>query len=474
VNAEDAYLFRHALLRDAAYQLQLPSKRAKLHALAFELIEALHGGRAPEPPPLDAVDPPKFQPHPTDAVAFELAEHARLALAERGATRAALKGMRALYLRRAAEHAERQYRYPSAAEHWLALSEITKGVVQAECQRRCGVALYRVAKLTPARACNKNALRAFRTLGHTRSEGLALTNLSAICKLRGQVKRAELLLRRALVIHEKDGSPIDIASEKSNLANICLETGRLDEAERLFRQALDLLRGQGWPETETVARSGLGNVFMYTGRLSEALEIHRQALAAHRDEGNRRYEAVALGNTATVLSAMGRHAEALKQDEAAVAAANAVGFSAFAGVALCNLGVALVGVGRLKDGQAAYEHALQINCENGNRRLEGIVRGNLGALHRQIGNLELADSLMAKALEIAHAVQDRRSVGIYLCERAFIKIAGRQLEGARRDWRDGMAALKVLKATRELEEKAAIMREACAKAGVPPFDEDVG
>ena len=41
VNAETAYFFRHALTRDAAYQLQLPGDRAKLHALAFHLIESL-------------------------------------------------------------------------------------------------------------------------------------------------------------------------------------------------------------------------------------------------------------------------------------------------------------------------------------------------------------------------------------------------------------------------------------------------
>ncbi|KAF0246286.1 MAG: hypothetical protein FD180_774, partial [Planctomycetota bacterium] len=56
-SAETAYLFRHALMRDAAYQLQLPGDRARLHGLAFALIEGFCGGRPPEPPPLDAADP---------------------------------------------------------------------------------------------------------------------------------------------------------------------------------------------------------------------------------------------------------------------------------------------------------------------------------------------------------------------------------------------------------------------------------
>jgi hypothetical protein len=39
--AEEAYLFAHATLREAAYQLWLPSDRARLHSFALEILEAL-------------------------------------------------------------------------------------------------------------------------------------------------------------------------------------------------------------------------------------------------------------------------------------------------------------------------------------------------------------------------------------------------------------------------------------------------
>ena len=41
--AETAYLFRHAVVRDAAYGLQPPSERALLHGLALDILEALPG-----------------------------------------------------------------------------------------------------------------------------------------------------------------------------------------------------------------------------------------------------------------------------------------------------------------------------------------------------------------------------------------------------------------------------------------------
>lgn len=42
LSAETAYAFRHALVRDAAQQLMMPSTRSRLHALAFELKIAIN------------------------------------------------------------------------------------------------------------------------------------------------------------------------------------------------------------------------------------------------------------------------------------------------------------------------------------------------------------------------------------------------------------------------------------------------
>lgn len=98
--AETAYLFRHALLREATYQLQMPGDRSQLHAIAFEVIEALFGGRAPEPPAMDAPASARMRAHATDVVAEELADHA--ARAPSGETRA----LAARYRRRAAVSAD--------------------------------------------------------------------------------------------------------------------------------------------------------------------------------------------------------------------------------------------------------------------------------------------------------------------------------------------------------------------------------
>lgn len=70
--AEQAYLFRHAVSRDAAYELQLPADRERLHGLAFHAMEDLYGGGAP------AMPGQVHTPHATDADRVEVLRHATI------------------------------------------------------------------------------------------------------------------------------------------------------------------------------------------------------------------------------------------------------------------------------------------------------------------------------------------------------------------------------------------------------------
>jgi hypothetical protein len=108
MHAEQAYLFRHALLRDTAYQLQVPADRHRLHALALEVLEQLL-----------AVPGHELE---LDSAAAELAVHARLARG--GVADAHLQQREATHLRRAARFASQRYMNHEAAAHWLTLANL--------------------------------------------------------------------------------------------------------------------------------------------------------------------------------------------------------------------------------------------------------------------------------------------------------------------------------------------------------------
>lgn len=124
VHAETAYLFRHALLRDAAYQLQLPADRARLHALAFEILERLNGGRPPWPEfRVNSALP--SAPLASDAFALELAQHAEFAAADDEHPH--WREAQCLYLSRAAFCEARSWRPKEAARHARAAAALSEG-----------------------------------------------------------------------------------------------------------------------------------------------------------------------------------------------------------------------------------------------------------------------------------------------------------------------------------------------------------
>ncbi|MBE7491775.1 MAG: tetratricopeptide repeat protein [Planctomycetes bacterium] len=309
-SAEQAYLFRHALLRDAAYDLQTPSDRAALHELAFHLIEQAFGGRAPEPPPLDALDPPPCAPHGTDIVSAELAYHARLAADGEREGAGVPPALCRLYLHRAAEYLERAFQAQASAQAWQALSELVAGAARGECHRRAGAVLLQAGQPVAAQSAFTQSLAIAREVGNRRSEGMALGNLASVYRDTGRVEQAERTHEQALAVHREVGNRSFEGMALGNLANVYRETGRVEQAERTYERALAIHREVGNRRDEGIALGNLAGVYLETGRMEQAEWTCEQALTIHREVGNRRFEGITLCDYALCLLVQGRHQQA--------------------------------------------------------------------------------------------------------------------------------------------------------------------
>ena len=84
--------------------------------------------------------------------------------------------------------------------------------------------------------------------------------------------------------------------------------------------------------------------------------------------------------------------------------------------------------------------------------------------------MEDAERTYGQALTIHRDTKDRRSEGAHTCDYGLCLLALERAE-AREVWRQGAERLKEVGDTALLETQTAEMREACAEAGVPPFDE---
>ena len=106
-----------------------------------------------------------------------------------------------------------------------------------------------------------------------------------------------------------------------------------------------------------------------------------------------------------------------------------------------------------------------------NRRGEGVALGSLANAYRDSGRIEESERAYQQALAIHRQIGHKRFEGIHLCDYALLRLDRGRLRQARNDWRSGARILRSVGDSFELQGKTNAMREACAKAGVPPFDE---
>ena len=155
--------FTHALVRQTAYELTAPARRAQLHARALDVLERRPAGAGPvpvDPLPVDAVD------------AVDLARHARMALPLVGRERAAA------HARRAGQEALRALAHEDAARHLadaLALHPPAEPEERTELLLALGEARHRSGRRALAEESFEEAAALARSTG--RADHLAMAAL---------------------------------------------------------------------------------------------------------------------------------------------------------------------------------------------------------------------------------------------------------------------------------------------------------
>ena len=430
LRAEEAYLFRHALLRDAAYQLQMPGDRAKLHALTLEAIELLAGGRAPEPLPGERGEG-VFKPHSTDPFAWELAEHARQAEQGSRGEAPAMLALWKLYLRRSAEVSEVGFRNDKCQRMWLELAELVPEAEKGVVLQRAGAVALRAGRPGDAEPLFQRALELHRRLGQGLLEGVALGSLAGLHMGIGRMEQAERMIGMALAMHRKFADRRTEGKTTGNLAVLCNGSGRHERAQQCYEEALAIHREVGNRRSKGIALGNLAAFFLEVGRVEQAERGYLQALAIHSEVGNRRSEGIILGNLASLYGASGR----------------------------------------IEQAERSYEQALAIDREVGNRRSEGIALGNFANFFHDTGRDQQALQLFRQALVIHREVGNRLTEGVHLCNQSWTQMLLGDVPGARASWRTGAEILRALGDSNELAHRVREMRRACAEAGVPPFDD---
>lgn len=328
------YLFKHALLRDVAYEMVLLRRRRSDHARVARWLEAHAAERSGEHLGLIAG-------HLEYAGQFEPA---------------------ADYLRQAADRALGAGAFREA----LGFYQRALALLPAESRERAALliraseALLKLGEYREARQQLETGLALARQMGDDRNCAAALNQLGVIANSQGDRPQARTHLEQGLALARQANDAAKTALVLYNLGWLEMRQERLPIARARFSESQALYQGLGSRQGLARTLDGLGTLACLQGEYQEAGALYGQSLELARAAGNRLSEAITLGNLGETARLQGDYRTAQQYCRAALEIHQEIGSRVNIALMTCNLGHAAAALGDHAAARSRYHEALRL------------------------------------------------------------------------------------------------------------------
>lgn len=423
---ELTYLFKHALLRDAAYEMQLQTRLRQLHMLAAEAMLDLY-----------ATD---LAPHYGDiAYHYEQAQVTQAAahwyrLAGERAVKLYASAAAAVYLSRAltlTQQPEERFQLLLLREdlyHWQS---------NKEAQRADVAALAELAQVLDDGAPAARRRLAEATLRQARYA-------ESVADYAGQQQYAEAAIQLAAAAND----PLQQARAQMQLGKAIWPQGDYDAAIVVLEQGRDLAQAHDFHLVAADCIRYLGVIADFQSNYDEARVYQEQALQLFTQVNNREGMNGILNNMGITLLKQGRYDEARAALEEALQNHRAIGYRNGESWALGNLGFVAATQGHYDAADHYYHQALTLFQETGDMWSQGMVRGHLGNTAVRRGAYGQAQQYHTQAHDIFEQVGYRQGVGMALNGLGDLAARSGRFDAAEEMLRGAMAVYEELEVAR--------------------------
>jgi adenylate cyclase len=415
------YAFRHSLLQESVYQVQLIAQRRMQHGQVGAAVEALYAGRLDE-----FVDVLAFQYGRSDnddkAVDWQVraGDRAKRLFANTEAISlytAALERVRESapftapsILERVGDVQTLTGRFEEAIAT-LGSAESRLGVrdeptALARLRRKSGVALRVKGAQTEAAVAFQRALSALRDPSTAEAARIRL-EMGQLAWRSGDYQAAREDLAAAVQAASALNADEVVADGLRQLGNIEFLGGDPNEAVKYYERSSALYERLDDLVGLATVRTNLGGAWGRLGRWDEALERFRAALSLHERTGNLWMAAITHNNMGELYRLSGRPAEAVAAFERALVLAEQMGYAAGVALALTGRGASRVDLGEPDLGRAdLLEAELRFTALGRTVWFPDLYR-LLASAELARGDLEAARKAADRAIEYARAGKAR-------------------------------------------------------------------
>jgi tetratricopeptide (TPR) repeat protein len=372
---ELAYMFKHALTHDVAYNSLLVQRRKELHRLVAMAIEDLYAERLPE--------------------SYEmLAYHY-----ERGE----VWGKALEYLVKAGQKAQQAYANQEAREHYSRaldmcerLGEAVEPATRMMIYAGKGAVHFLMSEFRASIEAHQHLLEVARQLGDRHKEAEALHQIGFGFFYAHEFEQAFAFSHQAQALASEVGNQNMLAASLYVIAHVHAVTGKLDEAAHGFEAALRVSREAGDKGYEGFNLFMLGQLYNWKGEYEQSLRLLEQGFAIGHAHDLQFIVIRLLWHRGLTYGGQGEYAAALAALRDAVALSDRLGAKVYRCRSLNTLGWVH---GEVYDLEAAIRYnreAAEAAYKVGDPELIRNAEINLGDDYLLLGDLEQAQRYLEK------------------------------------------------------------------------------
>ena len=360
------YIFKHSLLREAIYDMQLRARLRELHRAIAESIEKLYAENIEE----------RFA---------DLAFHYE---------QAEIKTKTTEYLNKAADFAKRNYQNSQAIEYYEKLltyyptndeqAKVLKVVLKK------GELLQLTGNWNAAETDFQKALEIAQNLKDDVNIARANGTLGNVLMLKGDYvnakKHHEIGLSTAIDLDDTVG----VSRSLGGLGNLYFRQGNYEMAENYFNQCLEKIRlvDERYINPQIVANLGL--TYMNQSRYEEGIACMLEQLRICEDKKDKQGTAIMHTNLGIVYNEQGDYDAAQHHFREGLAMSEELGNKFLVSIALGSLGSVYEKKGDFKTAEELYLRDLQLTEQLGDKQGIAIALGLMGGLYSEKGEFDKA------------------------------------------------------------------------------------
>ncbi|MBK8194685.1 MAG: tetratricopeptide repeat protein [Lewinellaceae bacterium] len=380
------YIFRHSLLREAAYDMQLRTRLRELHHLIAEAIEQLYPG--------------------SEERYVDLAFHYEQSEDTQKTNK---------FLEKAARYSQRNFLNRQALKYFEKLidnlngrSKKNKKIIKL--QLRKGAVHELVGQWEEAEQDYRSALNFAKTLNDWYLIGRSNRRLGQLLMLRGNYQEAKKHLDVAVTCFELANDQVGIAKTYGNLGTFFFRQGSYDAAKSWYAKAIEINRSVQRDAENAAIVANLGLIFMNQGHYDEGIRWLEEQLDIAERAADKQGLTTLYTNLGIIYLEKGALDSALLCLEKGLALSEELGNKLFMTICIGSIGSVWEKKGDYEKAMQNFERDLVLCRELGDKQGTAIACGLIGDLLSVIGEFDKAIGYLEQNLQLSRELNYKKGI----------------------------------------------------------------